>query len=242
MSDIKELNKCFESLKQRLYEIEYETCERSFEVQKDIINTLIIGGILSLDFEDTMLVIDVHLEKINILISKLDTLVSSVKFKKEDISPFAEYFHPSSNQQKAADTLNLSQADILKNSIKSELDFYLEKLNGIKTEIEGYNESLGSNRFSNAGFKIQLNLTVNEIGCLFGLLYEKDIIAKKTSDDEKFRKKQLSSFISKNFQSKNKQEDLSAKNIANVLNSKNSAWKEISDKLIFLNNALTKDL
>ena len=219
---MKELNRCFEPLFKRLYEIEFKTSQSSLDFQNYLITEIIDGGVLGFNSEDTLMIINIHLDKINVLQPKLNSLVSNVEFKKEEVNPFAEYFNPISKQNEA-----LSPFELLYNSLKDELNFYAQKLNVLKTQIEDYNDKIGSDRFSNAGFKIRLNLTVEEIGCMFGLFYEEGII-----DKSDVNKKQLCNYISKNFLSKNKQDELSSKSLENVLNYKtNKSCKKISDKL-----------
>ncbi len=233
MSDINEINKCFEPLKKRLFEIEFYTNESSIEFQKSLIFESIQNGILGFDNEETLLIIDIFLDKIKSILPKLNSLVSTVDFKKKEPTSFDfQNPNPSKLESKKAEKI---QKDLLLNSLKSELSIYSNRLNEIKIYIEEEYEMRGSERFSNAGFKVRLNLTVEEIGCLFGLFYENNII-----DKSSIKKIKLANFISKNFYSINKQDELSTKSLANVLKSKNSSEKAISDKLVLLNFELNK--
>ena len=57
----------------------------------------------------------------------------------------------------------------------------------------------GSEKFSNAGIKINLALSIPEIGSLFGWLYDAKLISNTKENGDKFTKLDMASFISKNF-------------------------------------------
>ena len=109
----------------------------------------------------------------------------------------------------------------------AELKYYSIELENIFNQVVEKASQLGDSRFSNAGFKVKLNLTVEEIGYLFNLFFESGLIVKKSpSDITSLTKEELGSFISKNFSSR-KAENISKNSLVNSLTYNNPKAESI---------------
>ena len=184
--------------------------------------------IFSADFEEAQDSLDFYNGEIDQIISDLPDLLKNITFKDSYPEGIFEStkFISAENEKKNFET------------------YLLEELNYYKTELDSFNKqvikkgsTLGDRKYANAGMKIGLNLTVEEIGYLFNLLFENGIIMPKPSDGKEVEKKELANFISKNFESKHKK-NLSSTNIANSLSFKNI--KAQSSILNLLEKLITK--
>lgn len=113
----------------------------------------------------------------------------------------------------------------------TELYTYKNGLVSILNQVEDKMEALGSNRFSNAGFKVRLNLTNLEIASLFYTLLEAGVIRRDNCDGTTLSNKKLADFISKNFDSKKPEPGISKEDIYNHLK-KNPKEEQTIDKLL----------
>ena len=216
------VHSCFKELSNRLTYLKGENDKRQFNDKDSNIKDIYDRGISEFDEEYVQSAIYFYKEKIEALQKEIDIIFKNIKYEAEE-----RYV------KDPWDSVRFSPRKVkseIKNNIKKELEFYIIELDNLLNETVGKLDSLGEERFSNAGLMVALNLTVDEIGCLFGLLYEEGIIINKKKDKSVLQKKELAGFISNNFlNSYGKQ--ISAKNLENHLKSDNQASASIETKL-----------
>ena len=177
MNDNTVLLNCFKSLNKRLYQIRNNTCRWEYEFQKSTIDEIFLNGIYNQEMEDVIDFVYSILPDIESISNDIDAILENQDIKPiyvtEEKFPFRKTGKLSSKEIKAK----------LKKDIIVELEYYTDKLNDLKKTMEIKLDRFGLKNYANARMQLRLELTVEEIGCLFGLIYECHII-----DNEKVSK------------------------------------------------------
>ncbi|MDP1764497.1 MAG: hypothetical protein Q8L07_11505 [Sediminibacterium sp.] len=222
MKQNEKLSSAFNRLEQRLYELENdETLDLEYEyVPKHSIYDLLTGEILTWDLEDAQNNIIYCITVVERVMELIPNIINRSTFSTKMIDwEKGEWI--------TAEDFKLQVMD----NLKGELNYYLSQLNQLLTTVLSKNEALGDDRFSNAGFKVMIDLNVEQLGSLFNLMYETELISNTNYDGSKLSKKKLSEFISKNFTCTT--EDISAISLEkNYLTRKNRIAEGIAEEKI----------
>lgn len=217
------LNLCFSGLSNRLYQIKIATGPTHVIQKEWTLSALNDEEFWGNDLEDIQTYLYQYREEIQDILQEIPDILNNMKLLVIEIKstefPFLVVETVSPEQQKT---------DIL-NKWTLELKYYQNELEKYLFEVEKRLVGLGTNRFSNAGFKITLNLTANEIAQFFNLLYENGIIETQDKNGTYLEKQKLANFISKNFNSK-RSKNLSPLNIKNAFSDEYSSNLEASIK------------
>jgi hypothetical protein len=210
-----------------MYQIRYNTRLWKHDFQKSIFDEMVSNGIYKFNPEDVIDVVDALLPDIEILKNDIETILEEQAIKPTvEIAaefPFEETVKLSAEEVKAQ----------MKVDVLIELEYYTERLNTLRNEMEIKLKRLGSNKFANAGKKLRFNLTVEEIGCLFGLLKELNYII-SIGENKDYEIKELAIFLSNNFISRNVKSAISISNLEASLQQKNRDSAKISKLLMDL--------
>ena len=193
-----------------MYQIRYNTRLWKHDFQKSIFDEMVSNGIYKFNPEDVIDVVDALLPDIESLKSDIETIL-----EEQVIKPTVEI----AAEFPFEETVKLSVEEVkaqMKVDILDELEYYAKELNVLKKDRENILKRLGSNKFANAGKKLRFNLTVEQIGCLFGLLKKLGYII-SVGENEKFEIKELAIFLSNNFISIKGKSALSISNLENSL-------------------------
>lgn len=220
-SDNTMINKCFEKLNDRLFQISKGNLIESHHNQSFVIDGLRENGIHGLNPEDLIDEIIAMKARIEELKVSLPSLVNNLKINA--VTEHDQIFDIS---------IELVEPDLkrikIQEDLESELDFYLVELdNHYKYALKRV--SSDSSVLTNAGIKLKFNLTVEEIGTLFNGLLKANVI--KLVDGitgNTIERQDLANWISKNCSSE-KKESISKSNVRNLLNDK--AAKSVSAHL-----------
>lgn len=224
MSDSQTLQKCFASLEEQLYNIKNDIATRHKPNEQYVIDEIIEGGIFGSNLEDAQDYLYHYKTKIDDLIIEIPSLTANA-FLVENRIPGENPF------EFTLITIQQQKQEMQEITLK-ELAFYSNKLDDLLKNVDDKMDSIGTDRFTNAGFKIRLDLNNEAIGSLFNTLYENNIISQKKSDGSKFTKVELADFISKNFMS-NTSGHISFKNLSsNLLSRSNPAAEKTIDKVL----------
>ena len=215
-SEKERLLTCFNRLQQRLYLIknnqinpEHELLDQ-YRYEHSIQD--IVTGIFSIDFENALEALRYYKDQIEQILSDLSNLLNNYTYNASSNGVFEGNFKPNTS-------LEVKQQ--FEDTIKTELNYYLTQIETIYDQVSDKAMQLGNSRFANAGLKLKLNLTVEEVAYFFNLLYESGFIVKETlAGTKELTKKELASFISKNFNSVNA-DNISEKYITNNLSARN---------------------
>jgi hypothetical protein len=181
------------------------------------------NGIFGFHPEDVIDVIYAILPDIEALKKDIDTILGQ-----QDIKPIIERNPEFPFQESKRLSVEEVKAK-LKSDILLELDYYTKRLNKLENEMEIKLQRLGTNKFANAGKKIRFNLTVEEIGCLFGLLEKFKLI--KTADNKEISKRDLAEFLSKNFMSSSRKGEFGVDYLHDHLKPNNDKSRSVSKLL-----------
>jgi hypothetical protein len=185
-----DLHTFFDRLAQRLHKLKNED-SKDIDLEysyKQSIENIITGGVLTGNLEDAE-------DKLHLYISEVEKIRTALtkRVKQSVFESQGSVFEPST----------YIPADIVKANalakLTDEVDYYHSELQKLINEVGEKQASIGSEKFSNAGFKIKLNLKVEEVGCLFNLLLESKVISLTNYDGSTLTKKKLAEFIQKNF-------------------------------------------
>ena len=209
MGTNEKLRASFDRLAQRLDLLQFD---KNLDIHYDYvpfhsINDIIReGGILTSDLEDAQDLLLHYIGEINKVIQSVPSIISRFTFSSKLLDcEKGEIITEDQIKQQVQDR------------ISNELEYYKTELERLSEQVLVKNEELGDVRFSNAGYKIKLNLKVEEVGSLFNLMYESGLIPNKRKDGSEFTKKSLAEFIHKNY-SCNTTDSMSFDNIYNSLN------------------------
>ncbi len=218
------LSKKFSALEKRLYSFKKASLNPIDEIANPYpysiaIDKIIKGCLKSSDLEDTFDFLYFYIEEIEDCINNISSFISNYSFKDDTRNVF---------------TLPIKKAVIKKEFKKlllKEFHFYLKELKELLGRLQIKFSNLGDERFSNAGFKIQLNLNVPEIGTLFKLLSATGIIILNKSDGKPINHTMVAQFINANFYT-GTSESISINSLKYNLSGQNqSALRTIQDKL-----------
>ena len=191
MSTNEKLRASFDRLAQRLYALQFDS---NLDIKYDHIDFHSIndivkeGGILTGDLEDAQNLLSYHINEVEKVIAVLPSIINHYPLSSE--TDFESGIHIPGDKIKQQ----------VQERITGELNYYKTELERLKELVLVRNEALGDDRFSNAGFKIKLNLKVEEVGGFFNALYESGVINSKNPDDSiSLSKSDLALFIQKNF-------------------------------------------
>lgn len=202
MREISIIIKCFKSLNERFYEIRYNTCTREKEFQESRINEIVYCGIYGCDPEDVIDFINEAEETIKEITAEVDNILI-----KKEFDPYNDLIYPNpfdpKEFDKAPTSIYVDKRANVKIKLLTELSFYHDRLSLFNIEMVRKVEISAPNILANAGKKLRFNLTVEQIGCLFGLLFEFGYI-KSLDDMKELQLKELASFLSDNFLSQKK--------------------------------------
>lgn len=211
------IQECFARLELRLYEIKNKKLDPEKELSNKYVFepsiTDILDGIFKIDFEEAQSYLLNYKDDIDKISSNLDPY-------------FTDYSLDDAPKEWTSYDFKISRGTDRKQQFETalitELKYYLTELDNIFNRVVDRASQLGDARFSNAGFKIKLNLTVEEIGYLFNLFFNSGLIVKELpSDTTALTKEELGSFISKNFSSC-KADNISKKSLVNCLTYSNA--------------------
>lgn len=217
-------------LQERLYRLRHGSLKPNEELTSPYTYahsiTNIENIIFGIDLEDALYILDYNLEQCTSSLHDLPAILKGYNF--------SDKFNGWTDGKFIPPTKGSELRKILKETISAELKFYIQQLSRLRTAIQLKFEKQGDKRFSNAGYKITFDLTVPEIGSLFNLLFETQIIKHKEIDGKDLTKKKLAEFISKNFSSTS-EESISTKYITNQLSHNDQAAEgSIVEKLDLL--------
>lgn len=193
------LTRCFSGLAERLHQIKYTPVDQITVKPEWVINSITEDDFWTNNLEEIQDYLFQYKNEVQDLLKDLSNILLNLSLAPIEIRspdfPFqvTETISPEIKKQK------------LKQELTAELEQYESRLDKLLTEVGARMEGLGSDRFTNAGFKITLDLTVEEIGQFFNLLYESGLIVSKDKSGNTILEKQaLAEFLSRNFSSKRK--------------------------------------
>lgn len=228
MKENEKLQECFRPLEEELYRIKDNPQAFTRSDPQYPIDHIVSNGIFGFNFEDSKDYLEYFLGKIALLLKDIPSIISNLPIKDETQgSVFA-----------SSGIILISSSEIKKTiqgAIIDSLTHYQGKLKAILEEILTSQGDLGSDRFANAGTKIKLDLTVEDIGGLFRALLVKKILSLERNDGTALTQKDLANFISKNFEC-DKKKDISASSLE-ILLSPNKPYSATLEKVI---SALSK--
>jgi hypothetical protein len=181
------IEECFSLLSNRMFEIKKTIKRTSQSDRVKIIEHIKNSGFLSINYEDAYHGLNIYKGLLTELSDKLLPIIETLPIQ----PPFF--------------TIEEERKELLR-EYKEELNFYVESLNAYSLHLEELIDAKGSDRFSNAGWRLNLLLTVPEIGSLFGALWDAKIIDQSLPNGQRLTKNQLASFIFKNFTHINKKD------------------------------------
>jgi hypothetical protein len=217
----------FARLQERLYRLKNGTLKPDDELNSPYVYTHSITEIediiFGIDLEEALYNLDYNIDECKSISQDLSTILKKYVFNNKFNGWQDGQFIPPAK----ASELKKKFKEI----ISTELKFYIRELTRLHDAVQNKFEKQGDERFSNAGYKITLDLTVPEIGSLFNLLFETQIIKHNTIAGKELTKKKLAEFISKNFSSAT-EENISAKHLTNQLSHNDQAAEaSIAEKL-----------
>lgn len=212
MSDSEKMNQCFQWLNEQLFLIRNNIAGRIPPNNNFFVADILEHGLFGFDPEDIQEQLMYYIGRIESLSKDLPLILESIEFQEKKLpgEKVFEFVIITAQEQK----------DQLFADTQKELEFYQDELKKILTEIEDKMEGIGSSRFSNAGFKINLDMTVEEMACFFNTLYDSNIIIPVKEDGSKLHKKDLAKFIYSNFNSR-KSKNISINYLVNHLKKHN---------------------
>ncbi len=191
MSNNEILKASFDRLAQRLHALQFDS---NLDIKYDYIpfhsiNDIVKDGeILTGDLEDAQNLLSHYINEVEKVIAVVPSIITRYTFSSE--TDFESGIHIPGDQIKQQ----------VQERISGELNYYKTELERLKELVLVSNEELGDERFSNAGFKIKLNLKVEAVGGFFNALYESGVINSKNPDNSiSLSKRDLAVFIQKNF-------------------------------------------
>lgn len=212
----------FARLQERLYRLKNGTLNPYDEMNSPYTYahpiTDIEGIIFSMGLEDALYSLDYNIEACESILKDLaNTLKKYVFTSKFNGWPDGQFIPPTNATEFKKK---------FKTTISTELNFYVNELTKLRNEVQNKFAKQGDERFSNAGYKLMLDLTVPQIGSFFNLLFETGIITYNNATGDKLTKKKLAEFISRNFSS-SREKTISEKSIVNQL-SRNDLVAELA--------------
>ena len=189
MSTYEKLRTSFDRLAQRLYNLEFDL---NLDIQYDYvpehsIKDILSAEILTCDPEDALDLLLHYIGVINKVIQSVPSIISRFNFS--SITDFGAGTQVTSDQIK----------QLVQDRISGELEYYKKELERIHEQVLVKNEELGDVRFSNAGFKIILNLSNEQVGSFFETLINSKIILMEKEDGSELKPHDLAKFICLNF-------------------------------------------
>lgn len=182
------LRDCFEPLRKRLFSLEHSsTTELILDDDPQEVVQYIATGIFKVPPSEAMDYLETILGDIKRVQGKSLEIIESHWL---EIRSYGSVGYPGSKDLD----------DDLQEKLKRQLDTYEKYLNELLERIQADLER--TEGFSpNAGFRLQINLTSEQIGHLFNLFYESKIINNQV-EGEALTKRQLAYFIGQNFLNK----------------------------------------
>ena len=185
MSTNEKLRTSFDRLAQRLYNLEFD---KNLDIQYDYvpehsIKDILSGEILTCDLEDAQDLLLHYIGEINKVKKSVPSIISRFTFS--SITDFG------AGTQITAD----QRIQQVQDRISGELEYYKMELERLSELVLLKNEELGDVRFSNAGYKIILNLTNEQVGSFFETLINSKIILMEKEDGSDLKPNDLAKFI-----------------------------------------------
>ena len=226
MTGNEKLFQCFSSLETQLFNIENQAAA-SRPNKEYAIDEIIDGGVFQFNPEDAQDHLNHYIQKVDELAKALPSIIQKLELTEKTINVDNSFPFNST-----IITVEQLKSDLLVKTM-DELSYYSIQLSNLVDKVINNLELQGIDKFSNAGFKIKLDLNNEEIGSFFNTLYEINVISNKKSDGSVLTKKELADFISKNFSSKIKKGEISSKNLyRNTLSRKFIAAESKVDKVL----------
>jgi hypothetical protein len=195
--DLIKLRLCFQYLNEDLARIKYLNPDKELPHHEHAINSIIEGGILGCNEEDSQEFIWVYLNEIEELKKEVPVIIQGLTLIKPSLD-----FH--SHDFRLHKKIYESKEELQK-IVSERLVYYEVELNKILSRVGDKLEKLGVARFAPAGFKIKLNLNNQDLAGFFNALYDSKLIIQEKEDGSILTKAELVRFINMNFSSNSKE-------------------------------------
>ena len=207
MNNKETLQSCFSLLSLDLHKIKHYDAQYPLPYQKHAINN-ILTEIYSCNPEDAQQFLFKYISDIDELIQTLPKITKVIRIQ-DKFTYEMKVLDPKLQSTKDA-------GKKLRKFFKDRLLYYKLELNTILSQIENNLDELGSDRFASAGFKLKLNMPVEEIALFFRALLETNLINPEKSVRTKLTKGELANFINANFSSESS-DNIGIKSLKNAL-------------------------
>lgn len=223
--------KCFEKLNHRLFEIINGNLVKDHHNPAYLIESISENGIHGLDPEDVQDEVISIKERIEKILTEIVTIVDKLEIK-----PVTENDQVFDNSIELVDPVTKRKA--IAGIISKELSYYIGELDKYYA-FAGTRILTSGSVLSNAGFKLNFNLTIEEIGTLFEGLKAANVIEMVNGvNGKKISNIELANWISKNCTSKSSKKGKPGKSISFKYINNHFNFKKKVSILKYLNNVI----